>query len=518
MSILTSELFCWTDSTIVLTWLNKPACQWTTFVANRVTKITQSTKAEKWSHVQSEHNPADLASRGVALQELVDNPLWWHGPAWLQKPRSQWPSQGDNSPATELEKRPLKSHVATIPSEDFLDRFSKFDKALRVLAYVNRFIQRCKKQATPSDKHLLAAEISAAERLLILNTQRRDFSHDYHCFSEKRSVPSSSSILSMNPFIDQHGLIRACGRVTASDSLQYDERHPVILPYSCPLSRLLVQFTHRITLHGGNQLMPTSDLTTEKFLAAFAGFVSWRGCPRQVQSDNGKTFVGAAALLSSDFLQAVKESVTDAYGHQQLTWQFIPPGAPHMGGLWEAGVKSFKALFYKSTATRKYNFEELSTLLAEIEACLNSRPLSPMSEDPTELLALTPGHFLVGGPLLSTVEPEVKGDTRSMINRWQHLKALHQQFRMRWKEEYLKELHKRNKWQAPAKNLHVGDMVVIKDENLPSNEWRLGRIDSVFPGADGNVRVVDIRTARGVVKRPITKVVLLPVEPSKLPQ
>ncbi|XP_052855081.1 uncharacterized protein LOC128263847 [Drosophila gunungcola] len=255
MPILKSELFCWTDSTIVLAWLNKPACQWTTFVANRVTKITQSTKAEKWSHVQSEHNPADLASRGVALQELVDNPLWWHGPAWLQKPRSQWPSQGDNSPATELEKRPLKSHVATIPSEDFLDRFSKFDKALRGLAYVNRFIQRCKKQATPSDKHLLAAEISAAERLLILNTQRRDFSHDYHCLSEKRSVPSSSSILSMNPFIDQHGLIRAFGRVTASDSLQYDERHPVILPYSCPLSRLLVQFTHRITLHGGNQLM-----------------------------------------------------------------------------------------------------------------------------------------------------------------------------------------------------------------------------------------------------------------------
>jgi len=59
----------------------------------------------------------------------------------------------------------------------------------------------------------------------------------------------------------------------------------------------------------------------------------------------------------------------------------------------------------------------------------------------------------------------------------------------RWKDEYLKELHKRNKWQVPTENLRVGDLVVIKDYNLPSNEWRLGRIDSVFPGADGNVRV-----------------------------
>jgi len=138
-----------------------------------------------------------------------------------------------------------------------------------------------------------------------------------------------------------------------------------------------------------------------------------------------------------------------------------------------------------------------------------------MSEDPTDLLALTPGHFLVGGPLLSIVEPEVKGESKSILNRWQHLKSLHQQFRTRWKDEYLKELHKSNKWQVPTENLRVGDMVVIKDDNWPSNEGRLGRIDSVFPGADGNVHVFDICTTRGIVKRPVTKVVLLPREPSK---
>jgi len=109
-------------------------------------------------------------------------------------------------------------------------------------------------------------------------------------------------------------------------------------------------------------------------------------------------------------MQTIKESVTDTYGHQGILWRFIPPGAPHMGGLWEAGVKSFKALFYESTSSRKYTFEEFSTLLAKVEACLNSRPLPPMSENPAELLALTPGHFLIGGPLLSTAEPEIKGE------------------------------------------------------------------------------------------------------------
>ncbi|XP_070142300.1 uncharacterized protein [Drosophila kikkawai] len=608
-----SALHCWTDSTIVLAWLRKPACHWTTFVANRVTKITQFTEVEKWAHVRSERNPADLASRGVALQDLADSQLWWHEPAWLRRPRSEWPMQGDVSPVTDLEKRAVKVHVAKVPPEDILERFSTLDKALRVLAYVHRFIQRSRKLLSSVEDHLTASEIVSAELRLISVTQHRHFTLERGCLRQKRPIPTSSLVQNLNPFLDSNGLMRACGRVTTSELLQYDERHPIILPYDCHLSRLIVHFTHRITLHGGNQLMirlirskfwipwvknlvksviysckvcvihkrklqtqlmgdlpkertsfsrpftytgmdyagpfdiknytgraclitkgyvlvfvcfstkaihlePTSDLTTEKFLAAFARFVSRRGCPRQVQSDNGKTFVGAAAQLSRDFLHALKEAVTGAYSHQQLLWQFIPPGAPHMGGLWEAGVKSFKTLFYKSTATRKYTFEELATLLARIEACLNSRPLAPMSEDPADLLAFTPGHFLVGGPLLAVVEPEIKGVTTSIINRWQHLKALHQHFRLRWKEEYLKELHKRNKWRAPTRNLRAGDMVVVKEDNLPSNEWRLERVDAVFPGVDGHVRVVDIRTARGLIKRPIAKVVLLPMEEVACPQ
>ncbi|XP_068158482.1 uncharacterized protein [Drosophila tropicalis] len=183
-----------------------------------------------------------------------------------------------------------------------------------------------------------------------------------------------------------------------------------------------------------------------------------------------------------------------------------------MGGLWEAGVKSFKTRFYKGTSNQKYTFEEFSTLLTKVEACLNSRPISPMSEDPTDSLALTPGHILVGGPLLSVTEPEIKDQVPSIINRWQRLKAVSQHFCTRWKDEYLKQLHKRNKWRFPSKNLEVGDLVVLKDDNLPFNEWGLGRIHQTYPGSDGNVRVVELLTARGVVKRPVAKLIFLPPE------
>nr|XP_041632328.1 uncharacterized protein LOC121502696 [Drosophila kikkawai] len=231
------ESFLWTDSTIVLAWLNKPPCQWTTFVANRVTKIAQNTDASQWSHVRSEHNPADLASRGVAAEELATSELWWHGPSWLTQPQDPWPAPYESVSDIDIEKRPIRCHLAC-PEQDMLERFSKLDKALRVFAYVQRFIQRSQKRPIPGELQLSNTEISTAERLLIFITQRRYFALEYACLSQKRPIPASSSIKNMNPFLDPHGLIRACGRVTASEVLQYDE-----------------SFTHRISLHGGNQLM-----------------------------------------------------------------------------------------------------------------------------------------------------------------------------------------------------------------------------------------------------------------------
>ncbi|XP_036347963.1 uncharacterized protein LOC118757352 [Rhagoletis pomonella] len=228
-------------------------------------------------------------------------------------------------------------------------------------------------------------------------------------------------------------------------------------------------------------------------------------------SDNGKTFVGAQRTLQREFSQFLKESATDIaekYATHGFSWQFIPPYAPHMGGLWEAAVKSFKIHFTKVAGNHKFTFEEFTTLLIRIEAVLNSRPLSSMSQDPTDLLALTPGHFLRGAPLLSLPEPH--SETLSLTNKWQKLKVIHQQFSNRWKNEYLKELHKRHKWKRQEPNIKEGDLVVVKDDLLPPNEWRLGRVVKLHPGQDANVRVAVIHTQAGTITRNIAKLCLLP--------
>ncbi|XP_046868552.1 uncharacterized protein LOC124461007 [Drosophila willistoni] len=490
---------------------------------------------------KSEDNPADLPSRGLSAQELVHKDLWWHGPPWLREPQESWRRATPLPLDTTLEKRVVKVHVAIAkPANEILCRFSNLARALRVVAYVVRFGRRCRKLPNDYSGEVTSSEINQVLQALIRVTQRDYFPTEHRCLQQKKSLPTSSTIPNLNPFINASGVIRACGSVQQAAALSYDERNPILLPVVTPLSRLLVLFTHQISLHGGSQLVVRlirqrywiprlrnlvksvvnsckvcviykirlqSQLmgTLPSQRTTFARPFTTTGIDFAGPFDL-KSFTGRACRISKGY------KILSHYSHQNLSWHFIPPGAPHMGGLWEAGVKKFKTLFYKATSNQRYTFEEFSTLLAKVEACLNSRPISPMSEDPTDSLALTPGHFLVGGPLLSVTEPNINDQVPSIINRWQRLKAVSQHFCTRWKDEYLKELHKRNKWRFPSKNLEVGDLVVLKDDNLPFNEWRLVRIHQAYPGSDGNVRVVELRTARGIVKRPVAKLIFLPPE------
>lgn len=141
-----------------------------------------------------------------------------------------------------------------------------------------------------------------------------------------------------------------------------------------------------------------SDLSSVAFEAAFSRF----------DNDNGRNFVGASRKMLTEFrifLETASSHVSQKYLTHGFEWSFIPPHSPHMGGLCEAAVKSFKYHFKRIAGARRFTFEQMSTSLAKIEGVLNSRPISALSENPTDLTALTPGHFIKNAPILAMPEP-----------------------------------------------------------------------------------------------------------------
>ena len=141
-------------------------------------------------------------------------------------------------------------------------------------------------------------------------------------------------------------------------------------------------------------LEATNEMSTDCFLTAFTRFSSRRGCPAHIYSDNGTAFVGATNIMKrgrAKFFTDLKHKIVSENIFQAVEWHFIPPGAPHMGVLWEAGVKSFKTHLRKISNAQKFTFEEFTNVLVRIEACLNSRPLCPMTHNPSNINPLTPG-------------------------------------------------------------------------------------------------------------------------------
>lgn len=258
-----------------------------------------------------------------------------------------------------------------------------------------------------------------------------------------------------------------------------------------------------------------NDLTTESFINALKRFISRRGKPSEIFSDNGTNFVGARnELLRLTSGSGYQQRILEFTASDQINWNFIPPKAPHFGGLWEASVKSTKYHLKRILGNALLTFEELYTVLTQIEAILNSRPLTPMTDDPFDLNPLTPGHFLIGDALVASPQANVLDVPYNRLTRFNRLQQLTQQFWNRWTKEYLCKLQIRTKWKFAKENgIKIGTMVIVKEDNLPNvQKWQMGRIVELHPGADNVLRVVSVRVGSGIVKRSITKICVLPLE------
>lgn len=258
-------------------------------------------------------------------------------------------------------------------------------------------------------------------------------------------------------------------------------------------------------------LEAVTGMTTKHFLWALLRFIGRRGICHDMYSDNGTNFIGADRKLRENvpFVTGVESDIIPELSKRSIQWHFNPPHSPNFGGLWESNIRSMKHHLYRVLDNSHLTYEELATILVRIESVLNSRPLCPLTTDPDDLNILTPGHFLIGGPLLSLQEqPDL---AFALCDNYVEMQKMMQQFWQRWSSDWLSHLQNRPKWHEVQPNLQVNDIVIIKDDRLKPSEWLVGRIIAVHPGTDKCVRVASVRTQHGIYKRSVSKLCRLPI-------
>lgn len=595
------RVYFWTDSSVVLRWLQLHSSTLTTFVGNRISEIQETTAIGSWRHVPTALNPADLISRGCSLQSLKSS-SWFAGPEFLKHPEQQWPNSlgecDENVVKSAVRSSLFKCEINNNSILKLCEKSSSYLKTVRVVTLLFRFVR---------DKTALNAELQQhAIYCIAWNLQQFHFSSEITYLN--KGVDIKTSLKSLGLFIDKginFPLVRVGGRLENAN-IPYSRKHPILLP-NCNFVLSYIRYLHLSNYHAGpraliafsrqtfwiinvrniarkvvrscisciryrpklmEQIMgdlprervtparpfercgvdffgpidtyykirgkrPTksygaificfvtkavhielvSNLSAEAFIAALKRLIGRRGLPSDIYSDNATNFVGAnnkLIELKNAFLdKQFQDSLNSFCSNNFINFHFIPPRAPHFGGLWEAAVKSAKGHLYRTLAGAKLTFEELSTTLIEIEAIMNSRPIAALSTDPNDIEALTPGHFLVNGPLNSLPERPIQCDNISLLERWQRICAAKQKFWHSWSSDYLHEIIQRKAWQKTSPDLKPGMLVLVHEDNLAPLHWLKGRIVATAPGKDGKIRVADVKTIKGTIRRPITKLAVL---------
>lgn len=629
------EIFCWSDSQIVLQWLLKPSNGLKIFVGNRIEEIQRISEEfeVKWNWVIGKDNPADLISRGLTILELHNEPKWWHGPKWLNQVESDWPQQPTFSGKISLDTRALneiikeekKVHLVNVnldelergkwfrykgKQENFsiLDTYSDWKKLLNVTATVCRAAHKFETLKNKKIGNISNEFRTLATNYLIRLDQNRSFPVEINAAKTGNRTLLAKLVLVWDTD-DQ--FLRIDGRVRSSN-LSRDEQFPIVLNKNSKLAELLMRDAHlvayenghagtqqmlqylrqkywiigarriaknitrkcptcfRLRMRNSQQLMSTlptirtspklafvnvgvdyagpittrahlgrtprlekawiavfvclvtravhlelvRNASSKAFVEALKRLIARRGRVSHIISDNATNFVGA-----NNYLKMVAEQVnqdSEVLSNQfRIKWTFATPGAPHHGGIYEAAVKSVKYHLIRIIRDTTLTYDEYDTLLCQTEAFLNSRPISPLNDDPTSLNALTPGHFLVFEELVRIPdERDFRNIPDNRLERPELIQKMLQNLWDRWHHEYVTTLINRSKWLTQERNLEVGDMVIVKEENVPPIQWKLGRVQEVFPNKiDDLVRSVIVRTPSGVYKRPITKLgLLLPSE------
>ena len=232
-------------------------------------------------------------------------------------------------------------------------------------------------------------------------------------------------------------------------------------------------------------------------------FAARRGLPSVIFSDNSTTFL------------SVKNHMYTIFRHHSPQWRNIPPISPWWGGWWERLVRTVKSALKKSIVSNPLNYIEMVTLFTEIEAVVNSRPLTEVSSDPRDVQALTPSHFLLGKTFneqfpVSLDENATLSSPKDLFTAYSVRNASLKLFWDAWLHQYIRNLPPLSAATKVEKPIIVGTLVLVRDGSKNRSHWPIARIIKTYPGRDKIVRAVDILLTNGtVLKRSVDNLVRL---------
>lgn len=266
------------------------------------------------------------------------------------------------------------------------------------------------------------------------------------------------------------------------------------------------------------------DMSTDAFINALRCMVSIRGPVKILYSDRGSNFIGASNEFKKAVLEMQGEKLQLHLTRQECRFEFNIPSASHMGGVWERMIRTIRNVMKGLTILNSTQLDTtgLRTLFYEVMASINSRPITYTNPNTMDLEPLTPNHILTMKSGTALPPPgNFPAEDKYSRKRWRRVQSLAEAFWSRWKTEYLQSLQQRQKWTQVSRNLAIGDIVYLKDDNVVRNDWRLGKVTKVHPSADGLVRKVTILTANRAIdgkhnsakmielERPVAKCIVL---------
>ncbi|XP_055589230.1 uncharacterized protein LOC129741514 [Uranotaenia lowii] len=508
-------------------------------IANRVSEIQHITRDGIWNHVPGIENPADIISRGLTPAQLAQSSLWWNGPEWLAKDSKSWPQSSPNEQQFDsvlLEEKPLVCAALQILSHSEIFGLKESLLGLvRLTAWMRRFAFNCRHK-DPNEHRigvLKSEEHKEALLCLVKIAQSESFPVDIADLVAKNEVKSSSRILPFHPIM-KDGVLCVGGRLRNA-AIPEERKHPMLLDNRHPLTKLVfVDYHHRL-LHGGPQLMMAS--VRERFWPIAA-----RNLAREVVHSCVRCFRARPRVHEQLMGDLPMERVSPAPVFQRVGVDYCGPfeikAIHRKGAMNRCYVCVFVCLVVKAVHVEVVADLSTGAFVAAFRRFTSrrGRPVLVMCDNGTNFVGarreLNELHRLfTAEQFRNSVVTEAASEgiefkfipprSPNFGGLWQQVQAINQLIWKRWSTDYLSQLQSRNKWTRQRSNLHIGTMVLLKEDNLPPLEWKLGRVTNIQPGSDGNIRVVTVRTQYGEFTRGISKICILPIrdnQPSENPR